>query len=316
MSNSPEKLEKVSHSEAETFLSCRRKHFYGYQKSGGLIPKNVAKGLARGSFVHEILEAYYNVILDAGDTKKAQRAARAEALVAARAHYDAAILAQEYDDENLQAGRRSVREMLFDFYFAHEPLVSNGWLIQAVELKVSLEIEVDEGVAMQYPFVIDIIAQDPKGKTVVIDHKCVYDFYGDMDADLLTQLPKYLAGLRAGGYPADYAAYNMIRNRSKKDAQPEDVLMFYPVRPTPYTVQDVLLEQLTVANDIIAARSHDEVTASRLAYRSASTITCRNCDFSDLCRSERVGSDITAQLAMDYTAKDPDKLFTADLTIN
>ena len=31
-------LQKVSHSEAESFLSCRRKHFYGYVKNGGLKP--------------------------------------------------------------------------------------------------------------------------------------------------------------------------------------------------------------------------------------------------------------------------------------
>ena len=63
-------LQQVSHSEAESFLSCRRKHFYGYVKNGGLKPNVSAAALSAGSFVHECLEAYYNVCLAAGDTNK------------------------------------------------------------------------------------------------------------------------------------------------------------------------------------------------------------------------------------------------------
>lgn len=310
-------LQKVSHSEAETFLSCRRKHFYGYLKNGGLKPNITATALSRGSFFHECLEEYYNTILAAGDTSKKQRAAHSAGVEAARAHYLSRTEgAGEHFDDTPTSGRRSVKEALFDFYFPNESIVRAGWIVQAVELKIALEIELDDDTIYQYPFVVDLIALDPNGKTVVIDHKFVYDFYSPDDTDLLSQLPKYIGALRAGGYPADYAAYNMIRNRSKKDAQVEDVMKFLPVKPSTHQVQDVIGEQISVAANIIDLRQAGEAEAEAVAYRSASTITCRNCDFTDICRTERVGGDITPALAIDFTVRDPESVFEPDLTIN
>lgn len=308
-------IAKVSHSEAESYLSCRRKHFYGYIKDGGLKATVTASGLARGSFVHEILEIFYKRILAEGDTTKAQRAVKHTALLDAWDYYLAAIKEGRFDDTP-STGRRSVKEMLFEFYFKNEPLVSNGWLIQAVELKIALEMELDDDTIYQYPFVVDLIAVDPAGKTVVIDHKCVYDFYSGEDTELLTQLPKYVGALRAGDFPADYAAYNMIRNRSKKDAAPEDVLRFLPVKPTTHQIEQVMSEQIAVAATIIDLRLGALSDADSMAFRSASTITCRNCDFRDICTTERVGGDISPALAVDFTTKDPDKPFEADFTIN
>ena len=307
-------LQKVSHSEAESYLSCRRKHYYGYIKNGGLKPKMSATGLSRGSFVHALLEEYYNVILAAGNTSKQQRGARKDAAAAAQAKYDALIASGEYKEAE-QTGRRSVKEMIFDFYIPNEPIVSAGNVVLAVEISISLEIELEEDTIYQYPFVIDLLIETPSGKTVVVDHKCLYDFYSTEDTDLLSQLPKYLAALRAGDLPSDSAAYNMIRNRSKKDAKPEDVLRYLPVSPSATAVNDVFAEQIAVASDIIGVKELSEEDASRTAYRSASSITCRNCDFRDICISERVGADIGPALALDFTVKDPDKAFEADITI-
>ena len=312
-------MQKVSHSEAESFLSCRRKHFYGYVKDGGLKPNVSASALTRGSFLHECLEVYYNVCLAAGNTSKEQRAAHKDAVAAALDFYKERTSEKgegEHFDDTPPSGRRSVYEALFDYYFPNEALVRTGWVVQAVELKVSLELEIDEDTTYQYPFVVDLIALDPNGKTVVIDHKFVYDFYSPDDVDLFTQLPKYLGALRAGDFPADYAAYNMIRNRSKKNAELEDVVKFLPVKPPTFQVQDVMSEQITVAADIIGIKAMDEEAAEAVAYRSASAITCRGCDFSNICRTERVGGDIGPTLAIDFTVKDPDKAFEADFTIN
>lgn len=307
-------VEKVSHSEAETFLSCRRKHFYGYLK--GLRPNVTATALSRGSFLHECLEHYYNTVLAAGSTSKKQRAAHKAGVAAALAHYkDRTEGKGEHFDDTPATGRRSVYEALFEFYFPNESIVRAGWIVQAVELKIALEIELDDDTIYQYPFVVDLIALDPSGKTVVIDHKFVYDFYSADDTDLFSQLPKYLGALRAGELPADYAAYNMIRNRSKKGAQIEDVVRFLPVKPSTHQVEDVIMEQVAVATDIIGLRAEGIETAEHVAYRSASAITCRSCDFSDICRTQRVGGDIAPALAIDFTVRETDKPFEADLTI-
>lgn len=309
-------IEKVSHSEAESFLSCRRKHFYGYIKNGGLKPNISAAALSRGSFLHECLEAYYETVLKAGGTSKKQRAAHQAGVDAALAHYKSRTEGKgEHYDDTPTSGRRSVYEAVFEFYLPNESLVRAGWIIQAVELKSALEMELDTSTIYQYPFVVDLIALDPHGKTVVIDHKFLYDFYSPDDTDLLSQLPKYLGALRAGGYDADYAAYNMIRNRSKKDAQIEDVVRFLPVKPGVHQVQDVMLEQFSVAATIIDLRAESEEAAESVAFRSASTITCRGCDFTDICRTERVGGDISPALAIDFEVRSSDP-FEADLTIS
>jgi hypothetical protein len=306
-------LKKVSHSEAESYLSCRRKHFYGYIKNGGLKANVSGVALTRGSFVHEILEAYYNVILAAGDTNVLQKKARVRASATARAYYDEKLLDGEYVDEP-KPGQRSIEEALFTWYFPNETVVSNGMTVQAVEYKVALEMELDEDTIYQYPFVVDLIALDRDGKTVIIDHKFIYDFYSGDDIDLLTQMPKYLGAFRAGEFPADYAAYNMIRNRSKKDAKLEDAIRFLPVRPNIATVEGVFMEQIALASEIIDIRDGGEEAADATAYRSASTITCNMCDFRDICRSERVGADIRPALAIEFTVKS-DKPFAPDLTI-
>lgn len=307
-------LMKVSHSEAESYLSCRRKHFYGYVKGGAGFKPNVSGiALSAGSFLHAVLEVYYNHVLAAGDTNKEQRGALKKARDIAWDFYIKARDSGEYTDEE-KTGRRTVKEALFDFYFLNEPFVMTGHVVQAVELSVSLELELDEDTTYQYPFVIDLIVVTPKGKTKIIDHKFAYDFYDELTIDLLTQLPKYLAGLRAGDFPADEAAYNIIRNRSKKDAKVEDVLRVQDVRPKTTTVENVFLEQLAVANEIITVRRSAEEEADELAFRSASAITCRSCDFSDICRSERVGANIGPALVVDFTPRE-DKPFQADLVI-
>lgn len=312
-------LQKVSHSEAETFLSCRRKHFYGYIKNGGLKAKMAGSALTRGSFLHECLEKYYETLLAAGNTSKKQRAAHQAGIAAAMTHYlgrTEGTEGFEHFDDTPASGKRSVHEALFEFYFPNESLVRAGWTVQAVELKIALEMELDDDTIYQYPFVVDMIAIDPDGKTVIIDHKYIYDFYGGGDTDLLSQLPKYLGALRAGGYPADYAAYNMIRNRTKKDAQLEDVVRFLPVKPNAFQIEDVMSEQFSVAANIIDLRAAGEDEAEAMAYRSASAITCGMCDYSDICRTERTGGNISIALSTDFTERDPDKPFEADLVIN
>ena len=310
----PEKqlVQKVSHSEAETFLSCRRKHYYGYGR--GLKPKMQGLSLSSGSFLHEVLEVYYNVLLAAGDTSKLQRAARTQAFETAQAYYEEKVASGEFEDR-APTGRRSVKEALFEFYFLNEPIVSKGWTVLAVELKVALNIELEDGSIFQYPFVVDLIARDHRGKMVVIDHKFLYDFYDELFADLGTQLPKYVGALRLGGYEIDYAAYNMIRNRTKKDAQPEDVMRVLPIMPKAPMINDVLSEQFAVAQEIIDGRSLSIEEREHFAYRSASSITCRSCDFSDLCRDERVGADTKATLMLSFEERDTEKPFEADLII-
>lgn len=116
------------------------------------------------------------------------------------------------EDEEKQA---NLRTQLFDLYFPNEPFVKEGWLIEAVE--VEKDLEVDEG--LDFKFVIDLIATDPQGKRVVVDHKFKNRFDDTETITLLPQISKYIAALRADGLKVAYGMYNEIRTAKVRGAK-------------------------------------------------------------------------------------------------
>jgi hypothetical protein len=203
------KPSSVSYSESSSYLLCQRKWEYGYGRSLQRITES--SSLLLGSAGHSILQAFYEVILAAGDTKALQLAAFDAALSRARERYDEIVKDGFTDDER----KEPLERIMFEFYFPNEPFVKNGWQILAVEREFALDTIVDDetGETIRTPFIIDLIAYDPDGKIVVIDHKFVYDFYTYEDAQLQPQIPLYIGGLQALNYKVAYGYYNMVRNR-------------------------------------------------------------------------------------------------------
>lgn len=198
-------MPSVSHSEVESYLLCRRKHYYGYTMSLRRVRESMS--LAMGSLGHLLLEKFYGYILDKTELDKQDDPdIWAEAVVTARQAYD-----EEVKKGFEQPDNRADIWATFTTYVANEWLIKDGWTILAVEKRFSLEYDPNE--QLRYPFVVDLIARDPKGKIVVIDHKFVYDFYSYEDTQLQPQIPKYIGGLRALGFKIDYGAYNMLRTR-------------------------------------------------------------------------------------------------------
>lgn len=200
----------VSHSEVEAFLICRRRHWYGYVKR--IRSRKPGIALAYGTAGHSVLAAYYETILQAGTTRTAQFRAQKAALAAAEAKMDEVYAEGFREDEEKQA---NLRTQLFDLYFPNEPFVKEGWLIEAVE--VEKDLEVDEG--LDFKFVIDLIATDPQGKRVVIDHKFKNRFDDTETITLLPQISKYIAALRADGLKVAYGMYNEIRTAKVRGAK-------------------------------------------------------------------------------------------------
>lgn len=202
----------VSHSEVESFLLCRRKHYYGYGLS--LQRVSTSSSLATGTAGHQIAQAFYETILAAGNSIELQKAAIGDAIKAAKVKLDE-IMVDFEQDEN----RGTLEDIFFKWYLPNEPFISNGWRVLAVEKEFNLQYNEDSDNPLTYPFVVDAIFRDTEGKTVVVDHKFVWDFYTDGDAELQPQIPKYIAGLRALDYKVDYGMYNMLRTRSIRGAK-------------------------------------------------------------------------------------------------
>lgn len=288
----------VSHSEVDSYLLCRRKHYYGY----GLSLQRISEShsLAMGTAGHRILEAFYQHILEE-ETIEGQKKLFSSALDVARKEYDT-IVEEGYEEAN---NRVALFHALFDptwGYFSQEPFVQSGWQILAVEADFTLLY--DEETDSKYPFVVDMIAVDPQGETVVIDHKFVYDFYTPEATDLQPQIPKYIGALRALGYNVSYGAYNMVRTRKIKEPTPEQMHHYMMLKPNTTRVKATFLEQISVANEIQALKTLPLEEQDARAYRVANKMVCQSCSFRDICSTELVGGNVELMMRTEYKIRE------------
>jgi hypothetical protein len=152
--------------------------------------------------------------------------------------------------------------------------------------------------------VIDLIVRDPEGKTVVVDHKFVWDFYTATDADMQPQIPKYIAGLRALGYPASHGLYNMLRTRKIKEPTTDQMHSMLTLRPTTARIVRTFEEQVGVALDIQALKVLPIEVQEKTAYRTANKMICQSCSFRDLCEGELSGSNTKLIMQSEYKVRE------------
>lgn len=305
-------MPSVSHSEVDSYLLCRRKWYYGYALS--LERKSTSSSLALGSAVHKILESFYRVILEAGDDTNLQMKAFPKAEEAARAAYDE-IVAGGFEDADRNA---TLEDIIFKWYVNHEPFVKEGWRILAVEKEFVLEYDTE--LELRYPFIIDLIALDPDGKTVVIDHKTTWDFYTEEASQLQPQVPKYIGGLRALGYKIDYGYYNELRTRlikgtkSSKGVYPgpklDQMLGHLVLKPNGTRVVTTFTEQIETSKEIQALKSLPIEEVSKKSFRVANKMVCQSCSFRDICTSELNGGNTKLMMKTEYKIRERKKFTT------
>jgi hypothetical protein len=292
-------MPSVSHSEVDSYLLCRRKHYYGY----GLSLQRVRESdsLATGVAGHKILEAFYREILDSGHTVEEQKAAFHKGLDAALNTYSD-LVEEGYEDGDRRA---KLVDVLFNQeygYFNNEFFVNNGWRILAVEAEFNLVY--DDDTQASYPFVVDMVVQDPEGAYVVVDHKFVYDFYTPEATDLQPQIPKYIGALRALGHEIAYGAYNMLRTRKIKEPTQESNNYFMILKPNATRITTTFMEQLGVAAEIQALKELPLDVQEKRAYRTANKMICQSCSFRDLCSTELMGGNVELMKKTEYKIRE------------
>jgi hypothetical protein len=276
----------VSHSEAEAFLQCQRRWLYGY--GWNLTKKQHGTALTRGTTGHKVLETFYASILEGVTPEQAYGRVLDE--------LDFAEAEHQTGDET---GSRTLREMITT-YFEHEPFVSQGYEVLAVEQEFTLEYD-EEGIA--YPFVVDLILRDPQGKVVVVDHKFQYDFLTIADMQVMPQLAKYVGSIRALGLPADYAVYNQLRYRTKKDPSWTDIVRQSEVPLTPTRIVRTFNEQVKTAARIIEFKNKTPEQQNEDALRVGVKMICKSCPFKDLCAEDLQGGNVKTLINAEYTQK-------------
>ena len=256
-------MPSVSHSRADGYLLCRRKDYYGYT----LQLQRVSDGdaMALGSAGHKCLEALYRTVLAAGTTAKEQKKALSAGYMAMHQQYLEIVKAGWEDRDD----RMPLKELL-RWYVELEPFVSEGWIVKGVEQEFLLEY--DSETQSRFRFVIDLILEDPDGKTVIVDHKFLFDLYGPDVAAIQGQVPKYIGALRGLGHKAHYGIYNMLRTRKirgEKKIKPELVVELekagaknyeHAISGTDEEASSELVEaplsKLTVAQLTVLAKEH------------------------------------------------------------
>lgn len=292
-------MPSVSHSEVDSYLLCRRKHYYGYGLS--LERVTTSQSLATGTAGHRVLEAFYRHLLELASTAEGQLERFDIALKRAEEEYDA-IIAEGFEEPS---NRAQLFDILFNHdwgYFANEFMVRNGWTIVAVEKEFSLVY--DEESDSKYPFVVDLVVRDPKGDYVVIDHKFVYDFYTPAQTDLQPQIPKYIGALRALDYQIAYGAYNMLRTRKLKTPASDSMQYFMMLKPNPDRVLNTFMEQLGVAAEIQALKELSIEEQDKRAYRTANKMVCQSCSFREICSTELMGGNTELMLRTEYKIRE------------
>ena len=292
-------MPSVSHSEVDSYLLCRRKHYYGY----GLSLERVAQSnsLATGTAGHKVLEVFYGTLLGISDKAEEQKSNFLWAVEQAKEAFDE-LVKEGYEDGN---NRAKLEDILFHDtygYFANEFLVNNGWRILGVEAEFNLLY--DEDKQASYPFVVDLIVQDPEGRYVVIDHKFVYDFYTPEQTDLQPQIPKYIGALRALGHDVSYGAYNMLRTRKLKEPTSDSMQYFMILKPNTERVVGTFMEQLGVATEIQLLKELSLDEQGKRAYRTANKMVCQSCSFRDICSTELVGGNVELMKKTEYKIRE------------
>lgn len=281
--------QRVSHSEVESWLSCKRKHYYGYLRS--LERVTTSDALSRGTLGHDLLDKAYKA-------KFADPDLDMEDFI--RTELMNIMIEQSASQETINLLQRA-----FKAFFALKPF--EGVEILASEYECVAQL--DEG--LYYPFLVDLIYRDhrgPKTRIVVVDHKFTKDFYKPWDLELLPQIPKYIAALRHAGMPADEGAYSIFRTGFGKSATDEDVYRLQPFSPSEARLENVMREQVTASRAIQAVKRLSPEEQDRQALRVANKMVCNNCSFRQLCSAELNGHAAELLLRSAYRVKE-DRVF-------
>lgn len=257
----------ISQSEVDQFLSCQRKHYYGFGEK--LQPRQHGEGLQRGILGHEVLAAYYSMLLE---TKALT--SRYSALTKEITTISNSIISREMQLNPLNMTMLSKLHSLLEAYFIHYEDELDEWQILAVEQEFRLG---------DFPFKPDLIKRHKQtGKVVVVDHKFLYNFYSDSAYEIMPQLVKYVGALRKLGYEVHGAQYNMLRHRDNAKEKFRRV----QIVPTQLKINTFLDEQLEAMERISDLRSLPREQWERKVLRTASSFNCQHCSFLSLCTSD------------------------------
>lgn len=262
----------ISQSEADSFLSCKRRHYYAHGE--GIAPKAFSPALTRGTMGHAVLDAYYSSLKEGESRATAESKGRE-------------VLTQFFEPANVEEITKL--SLIFNDYFKMVETTQAGWTILEVEKEYRVPVP---GTDMLFPFKIDLMIKDAHGRKILIDNKFVQDFYSPELIGILPQLTKYAGALEMVGEGVDLMAYNMLRTRPLKNGSLDDKFRFQEIKPNKTKTEQYMREQFSTMRQIEAVRTRVtmEEWEANYALRSANQFNCRMCPFLELCYKDLINA--------------------------
>lgn len=289
-------MRRISHSEASTWLNCKRQYLYAFDyalepkpASGTSTYSKALKniGVNKGTLGHDILNLYYEALrINESNTT---------ALKIARDYLNQLLLHPELYELELVTETMTRLNRYWEYY---ERDFSE---LRVLEVEKTYDLSLG---AFNYVFKIDALMQNIKtNKLILMDHKFVYDFYTETELSLNSQMVKYLAALQHNGIFPDVVYLNQVRTRVLKNPTNTDLFNRAPLNPSRAKLTRSLQEQLLVSQEIMEWKELDLATRSSLAVRSSGTFPnpCKFCKFAgNLCIPEYDGGDVTHSIETNY----------------
>jgi hypothetical protein len=273
----------ISNSEVDTFLQCRRRHYYRFGL--GLEPVSNSLALDRGLIGHKALEHYY-IAKHAGKDKD-------ECIQAAHTYLNG-ILITDLDNINLSQVIFELKRQIIRYA---EHRWDEPWDIISVEQEFRAPIGEDLFFGMKTDLVVRLLTGEHKGNIVVVDHKWTYNFWSPDDFKYNVQIPKYVATIKGAGTFVSRGIINEIRYRELKNPTYEDEFRRTPIIPSGTVLRAVMAEQVVLSEKIAKIKRLPVAEQSRKATRNMNKNVCKFCPFKGPCYSELQGLDVSTTLA-------------------
>lgn len=279
----PEKVDGrviISNSEVMDYLKCERKHLYAHAMK--IRPKSQSSSLSRGIIGHEALAEYY---ANDRDEAKAFKVIDSHAVAGTA-------------DLDMLTGLRNLLAFYFTFHADDDKL----FRILEVEKPFYMDLGEDYSYGMRLDLLVEMISGPYAGEKIIVDHKFQYNFPTADDLTMNAQLPKYIGTVRNSGVDVKRGMLNILRWRVTKANELNAAERFKReyIAPSPVEIRNIMREQV-LASERIADRKAMGVEAyKQVALRALNGMTCKNCPFINICKTELVGENAAVMIATEF----------------
>lgn len=280
---------RISNSEVNTYLECKRKHYYSYVL--GLKSVNAGFALNHGNIGHDVWAFYYKTW---SETNKDN----AEDVAVARL----LELSIEYKKKEYVKGTKAINMVMRRFDEYTKFYAKERFKVLGVEETFVVKIPGGNDFAFTVDLLIEYTSGPYKGEVVPLDFKWCWNFWTDWEKKMHPQFPKYIWGLQQLGFPSKMGMLDQIRYRP--DAKPDKIFERYPIIPSQAMIDKVMEEHFETAAEVQEALTMPVAYYGTIARRTMDKDKCGYCAFTSPCYEELNGNDASYTLASNYKDND------------